>query len=57
MLETINTGPVNTLPRIPEYLELNEILNEMVAAAVVERSTSVEEAIATAADRASELLE
>jgi multiple sugar transport system substrate-binding protein len=57
MLETINTGPVNTLPRVPEYLELNEILNEMVAAAVVERSTSVEAAIATASDRASALLE
>ena len=57
MVEEVNTGPVNTLPRIPEYLELNEILNEMVERAVVDRSAAVEDALADAAEQAAELLE
>ncbi|MFC7020789.1 MULTISPECIES: ABC transporter substrate-binding protein [Haloarcula] len=56
MVEEVNTGPVNTLPRIPEYVDLNEILDEMVEAAVVERSVPVEEAIADASERAERLL-
>ncbi len=55
--EEVNTSDVNTLPRIPEYVELNEILNDMVAAAVVERSLSPEDALAEAAERTRELLE
>lgn len=57
MLEEINTGPVNTLPRIPAYTELNEILNEMVEQAVVERSSSVETALSEASERAAERLD
>ncbi|MDS0276692.1 sugar ABC transporter substrate-binding protein [Halomicroarcula sp. S1AR25-4] len=57
MLEAVNTGPVNTLPQIPAYTELNEILNEMVDAVVVEQSKSVEAGLADAADRASDLLD
>jgi multiple sugar transport system substrate-binding protein len=56
VVEEVNTGPVNTLPQVPTYTELNEILNEMVAAAVVDRSASVDEALATASDRAEALL-
>lgn len=55
--EEINTSGYNTLPRIPEYVELNEILDEMVAAAVVERTKSVDEALSDAADEALELLD
>ncbi|WP_254271311.1 ABC transporter substrate-binding protein [Haloarcula marina] len=57
ILEEVNTGPVNTLPRIPEYTELNEILNEMVEAVVVDRSMSVEDGLAEADERARALLE
>ncbi|WP_152043124.1 ABC transporter substrate-binding protein [Salinigranum salinum] len=56
VVEEVNTGPVNTLPQVPAYTDLNEILDEMVAAAVVDRSASVDEAIATASERAEELL-
>jgi multiple sugar transport system substrate-binding protein len=56
VVEEVNTGPVNTLPRVPAYTELNEILDEMVEAAVVDRSASVDEALATASERAEELL-
>ncbi|WP_135304967.1 ABC transporter substrate-binding protein [Haloarcula amylovorans] len=56
IVEEVNTGPVNTLPRIPASLELNEILNEMVEAVVVERSLSAEDGLATASERASDLL-
>lgn len=57
VVEEVNTNAVNTLPQIPEYVELNEILNEMVAEAVVERSQSPEAALEEAAARASDLLE
>lgn len=56
VLEEVNTSAVNTLPQIPEYVEFNEILNEMVEAAVVDRSASPEEALSEAARRAEELL-
>lgn len=52
----INTSGVRMLPRIPQYTELNEILNEMVEAAVVERTKSVERAIEDAAAETRELL-
>jgi multiple sugar transport system substrate-binding protein len=57
IVEEVNTGPVKTLPRVPEYLELNEILNEMVERAVVDQSAAVEDALADAAEQAAELLE
>jgi len=52
----VNTSSVNTLPQIPAYVELNEILDEMVAAAVVDRSKSVDEALADAAAAADVVL-
>lgn len=55
--EEVNTSGYNTLPQIPEYVELNEILNEMVEAAVVDRSKSIEEALSDAANEARELLD
>lgn len=55
--EEVNTASVNTLPQIPKYVELNGILDDMVDAAVVERSKSPDEAIADASRRASELLD
>jgi len=54
--EEVNTSSVNTLPQIPAYVELNEILDEMVAAAVVDRSKSVDEALADAAAAADVVL-
>ncbi|MFB6298130.1 MAG: sugar ABC transporter substrate-binding protein [Salinirussus sp.] len=57
IVEEINTGAVNTLPAIPEYAAFNEILNEAVEAAVVERSTSPEAALSEAAERTRVLLE
>lgn len=54
--EEVNTSGFHTLPQIPKYVELNEILNEMVENAVVERSQSPDEAIDAAADRAVDLL-
>jgi len=57
MVEEINAGTVNTLPGIPEYTELNGILNRMVEAAVVERSASPADALAAAEAEARELLE
>ncbi|MFH5801426.1 ABC transporter substrate-binding protein [Haladaptatus sp. CMAA 1911] len=56
MVEEINTGDVGLLPRIPEYVKLNEILNDMVAASVVDRTKSVEEAINDAAAETRDLL-
>jgi len=56
VLDAVNTGAVNTLPQVPEYAELNEVLNEMVAAAVVERTKSPAEALADADAAARELL-
>lgn len=55
--EEVNTSGYNTLPRIPEYVELNAILDAMVAAAVVERTKSVDEALSDAADEARDLLD
>lgn len=55
--EEVNTSAVNTLPQIPEYVELNEILNEMVERAVVERSQTPKAALHEAAERAYRLLE
>lgn len=52
----INTGNVNTLPKIPEYTEFNDILNEAVEKVVVERSASPAEALDKAAERTRELL-
>ncbi|MFB6136205.1 MAG: sugar ABC transporter substrate-binding protein [Halobacteriaceae archaeon] len=56
MVEEINTGEVNYLPRIPEYTDLNEALNEMVREAVVERSVDPETAVERAATEARDLL-
>lgn len=55
--DEVNTSAVNTLPQIPEYVELNEILNEMVESVVVDRTHTPEEALAKAAERARELLD
>jgi multiple sugar transport system substrate-binding protein len=55
--EEVNTSAVNTLPQIPEYVELNGILSEMVEAAVVDLSKSPAEALDEAARRASALLD
>jgi multiple sugar transport system substrate-binding protein len=52
----INTGNVNTLPKMPQYTEFNDILNEAVEAVVVEQSESPAEALEEAADRTRELL-
>lgn len=52
----INTGNVNTLPKLPQYTEFNDVLNEAVEAVVVEQSASPAEALAEAADRTRELL-
>ncbi|NGM70504.1 sugar ABC transporter substrate-binding protein [Natronolimnobius sp. AArcel1] len=57
VLEEINTSAVNTLPQIPQYVELNDILDEMVAEAVVDRSETPDKALERAADRARALLE
>ncbi|MEY7851773.1 sugar ABC transporter substrate-binding protein [Natrarchaeobius sp. A-rgal3] len=57
VLEETNASAVNTLPGIPQYVELNEIIDEMVGEAVVERSATPEEALERAAERADELLE
>jgi multiple sugar transport system substrate-binding protein len=56
MVEEINSGDVGMLPQIPQYTELNEILNRMVEAAVVDRTKSVEEAIDDAAAETRTLL-
>ncbi|MCU4975452.1 sugar ABC transporter substrate-binding protein [Halobacteria archaeon AArc-m2/3/4] len=56
VLEEINTNAVNTLPQLPEYVELNEILNEMVESVVVKRSATPDEALAKTERRANELL-
>jgi maltose-binding protein MalE len=56
MVEETNTGRVNTLPRIPQYTEFNDVLDDAVEAAVVERSASPAEALAEAADRTRRLL-
>ena len=55
--EEVNTSGYNTLPQIPEYVALNEILDDMVAAAVVDRTKSVDEALSEAADEARALLD
>jgi multiple sugar transport system substrate-binding protein len=55
--EEVNTSGYNTLPKIPDYVELNDIIDEMVDAAVVKRTKSVDEALSDAADEARELLE
>lgn len=55
--EEVNTSAVNTLPQIPEYVELNEILNEMVESVVVDRSQTPEAALAEADERARNLLD
>jgi multiple sugar transport system substrate-binding protein len=52
----INTGNVNTLPKMPQYTEFNDILNEAVEAVVVDQSATPAEALAEAADRTRELL-
>lgn len=49
MIEEINTSEVNFLPRRPDFTELNEILNNMVRAAVVDRSLGPDEAVHEAA--------
>ncbi|AHG01948.1 hypothetical protein HALLA_01225 (plasmid) [Halostagnicola larsenii XH-48] len=55
--EEMNTNAVNTLPQIPEYVELNEILNEMVESVVVDQQQSPSEALSDANRRAEALLE
>ncbi|MFP8953477.1 ABC transporter substrate-binding protein [Natrialbaceae archaeon A-arb3/5] len=55
--EEMNTSAVNTLPQIPEYVELNEILNEMVESVVVDRKKAPADALSDADRRARELLE
>ncbi|MFB6141167.1 MAG: sugar ABC transporter substrate-binding protein [Halosimplex sp.] len=55
MVEEINTSGVNFLPRVPEFTELNEVLNDMVRSAVVDREASPEEAVERAAEAAREL--
>ncbi len=55
--EEMNTNAVNTLPQIPEYVELNEILNEMVESVVADRQKSPTEALSEANRRAETLLE
>lgn len=57
MIEEINTSGVNFLPRIPEFTELNEVLNDMVRSAVVDRDRSPEEAIERAAAETRGLLD
>lgn len=57
MIEEINTSGVNFLPRIPEFTELNEVLNHMVRSAVVDRERSPEEAIERAAAETRGLLD
>ncbi|MFB6308981.1 MAG: sugar ABC transporter substrate-binding protein [Haloarculaceae archaeon] len=57
VLEEINTSAVNTLPQVPEYAALNEILDEMVEAVVVERSAEPAAALERAAGRAADVLE
>lgn len=56
MVEEINTASVNTLPQIPQYAELNDILNRMMDEAVVRRSTPIEEALDQAGRDARELV-
>jgi multiple sugar transport system substrate-binding protein len=57
MVEEINTSNVRFLPRIPQFTELNDILNEMVRSAVVDRERSPEEAVERAAAQTRDLLE
>ncbi|WP_276272288.1 ABC transporter substrate-binding protein [Haloarcula litorea] len=57
MVEEINTGAVDTLPQLPEYTAFNEILNEAVEAAVVDRSATPEAALSEAAARTEALLD
>ena len=56
MIHEINTGNVNTMPRIPEFTEFNEVLNEAIERAVVERSATPEEALTRASEEVSRLL-
>jgi multiple sugar transport system substrate-binding protein len=55
MVEEINTGDVRTLPAVPEYAELNAILDDAVEAAVVDLSASPRAALETAAERTRDL--
>jgi multiple sugar transport system substrate-binding protein len=57
MIEEINTSSVQFLPRVPQFTELNEVLNDMVRSAVVDRERSPEEAVEHAAAETRELLE
>ncbi|MFB6138135.1 MAG: sugar ABC transporter substrate-binding protein [Halobacteriaceae archaeon] len=56
-IDEVNTGSVNTLPQLPEYVAFNEILNEAVERVVVEQSATPAEALSEAADETRRLLE
>ncbi|WP_049904082.1 ABC transporter substrate-binding protein [Halococcus agarilyticus] len=57
VIEEVNTGSVNTLPQISEYVEFNDILNRAVERVVVEQSATPEEALTEAARETRRLLE
>jgi multiple sugar transport system substrate-binding protein len=57
MVEETNTANVRFLPRVPQFTELNEVLDDMVRSAVVDREHSPERAVERAATEARDLLE
>ena len=57
MVEETNTANVRFLPRVPQFTELNEVLNDMVRSAVVDHDCSPEGAVERAATEARDLLE
>ncbi|MFB6120829.1 MAG: sugar ABC transporter substrate-binding protein [Halobacteriaceae archaeon] len=57
MVEEINTGPVNTMPKIPQFTAFNDVLNEAVERVVVEQSATPAEALADAAREVESLLD
>lgn len=57
VVEEVNTGTVNTMPAIPEYVKFNEILSDAVEAVVIEQSMEPAEALADAADQTRSLLD
>jgi len=57
MVTEINTGPVNTMPKLPQFTAFNDALNEAVKRVVVERSAEPAEALADAAEEVALLLE
>lgn len=49
MVNEINTGPVNTMPRTPEFTRFNDVLNEAINRVVVKRSATPAKALSSAA--------